>query len=662
MAVINVRQRRRWTKLLADIVLFVLLLLADDTLCFTTSPQKVTALQRRRTNPAISLVWSALSSSEQQTHQQQPEEQEVASASAAESSSHFLSSFDDLGLDPAVRDAVPQHWGQPTPIQQLAIPQLLDNDKSISVWCEAPTGAGKTAAYALPLLQRQMQQRTPSSSDGATISALVLCPTRELVTQTSGVLRQLSSQISASTNGNKKKKGWKIVSLYGGVQREPQIAELAAAVQADETIDVVVATPGRLVDVLQYYNTSSSAADDALEQRLLAALDDDDGGNRLSLTQIQQGKLDRDDDEGRARLASLLDNVDYLVLDEADRLLGRGFESEMESVLDLLLSRRQQESKSRLHTWLFSATFPKALEPRVDQVVRRIHGDSGDDDNAVTTNTVRISCSNSDRRSDDTFVSASLSKKLQRVQNTTTTIIEQVGPASTIDLRAIRLEKRDRTQALRYLLEENANNNNEEDGWDRVLVFVASRYAAEHVSRKLRRVGIRSAELHGKLDQAARERRLQDLQTGKIRVLIATDVASRGLDIVGLPVVVNYDLPRSTADFVHRVGRTGRAGRRGTAVTFCTPDSEEHFSLIEERHLPERLERTMLPGFEVDEEKWRVETEGSRWTVPGAQPSEKGLAHDRMFGGIKGRRKSKKDKLREKAALEAARKANASNV
>ena len=114
---------------------------------------------------------------------------------------------------------------------------------------------------------------------------------------------------------------------------------------------------------------------------------------------------------------------------------------------------------------------------------------------------------------------------------------------------------------------------------------------------------------------------------------------------------MNYDLPRSTADFVHRVGRTGRAGQPGTAITFLTGDTEAHWDLIERRHLPPpTLERELLEGFEVDEERWRIEAEGSKLIVPGATPSTKGLAHDRMFGGVKGRRKSKKDRLREQAA------------
>ena len=150
-------------------------------------------------------------------------------------------------------------------------------------------------------------------------------------------------------------------------------------------------------------------------------------------------------------------------------------------------------------------------------------------------------------------------------------------------------------------------------------------------------------------------RRLEGLKKGNIRVLLTTDVASRGLDIKGLPVMVNYDLPRSTADFVHRVGRVGRAGAKGTAISFLTASSESHMELIEKRHLPEPIERETLDGFEPDEEKWAIEAEGSRISVPGTIHSDRGLAHDRMHGGVKGRRKSKKDRLREAAARKAER-------
>jgi superfamily II DNA/RNA helicase len=165
--------------------------------------------------------------------------------------------------------------------------------------------------------------------------------------------------------------------------------------------------------------------------------------------------------------------------------------------------------------------------------------------------------------------------------------------------------------------------------------------------KKLRRVGISALELHGKLDQESRTTRLRKFKSGKTRVLIATDLVSRGLDIKGLPVVVNYDLPRSPAGFTHRIGRTGRAGMNGIAVSFVTPSNESHFNLIERKVLKAKLFRETLPGHEPDEGKWDRKKATSEQSLPGVQHSNEGLAHDKMYGGIKGARKSKKDKLRE---------------
>lgn len=585
----------------------------------------------------------------------------IWSSESDESQQQVETSFFDLGLNAQVLTAVKSQsgWDRPTPVQRLAIPKLLQLGSNNSleegakdmeaqqkqppvdaVWCEAPTGSGKTAAYSLPLLQNLVEQqskRTARTNNNnqkqGRVSSLILCPTRELAVQIGTVVQNLASNISTRRN-----KQLNVMVLYGGIPLEPQIAALADAARLGETVDILVATPGRLVDVLTYYNKEkgdSSAKDAALERRLLDALDGKGSTDAsLSLETLEALKLDAisDDDsaDGRSSLVNLLEDLEYLVLDEADRLLGRAFESELNAVLDLL--------PPRIPTWMFSATFPKAIEPRLDQVLTRTGASSP----------IRIECAASDRLTTED-VSSSLKRKLDRTSTVSTaSTIQQVGPASTIQLRALRLRKNDRTQALRKLLEDHPE-------WDRVLVFVATRYATEHVTRKLRRANIKTSELHGKLDQDARMRRLDDLKRGKIRVLITTDVSSRGIDIAGLPVVVNYDLPRSTADFVHRVGRTGRAGKQGTAITFVTAASEAQMELIEERHLAEPIKREVLPGFDPNEERWEIEAEASRIGAPGTTHSAKGLAHDRMFGGIKGYRKNKKDKLREAAAREAAK-------
>jgi ATP-dependent RNA helicase RhlE len=551
------------------------------------------------------------------------------------------SSFSNLGLGPELLTSVKSQsdWDHPTPVQRLAIPTLLKlgrtssssssgtKDGAIdSVWCEAPTGSGKTAAYTLPLLQNLLSRK--STEKKGRIASLILCPTRELAAQIGHVVHTLSNNISSRKKLN-------VMVLHGGVPLQPQIASLSDAARDGETIDVLVATPGRLVDVLTHYQQGgdTSARDAALERRLVEALDQQGStDSTLSLEQLEALNLDSIDDDANARsnLVNLLDGLDFLVLDEADRLLGRAFASELDAVLDLL--------PAKIPTWMFSATFPKAIEPRLDQFLSRVGSRAP----------IRIVCASSDRVTEEE-VSSSLQKKLERTSAiSNASRIQQIGPASTIQLRSFRLNKNDRTQALRKLLEDHPE-------WDRVLVFVGTRYSTEHVTGKLQRAGIKAIELHGKLDQDARMRRLSDLKRGKVRVLLTTDVASRGLDIAGLPVVFNYDLPRSTVDFVHRVGRTGRAGRQGTAITFVTAASEAHMELIEQRHLAEPIEREILPDFHPNEDKWDVEAEASRIGVPGTVHSEKGLAHDRMFGGVKGRRKSKKDRLRESAARESAR-------
>ncbi len=261
-----------------------------------------------------------------------------------------------------------------------------------------------------------------------------------------------------------------------------------------------------------------------------------------------------------------LDHVAALVLDEADRMLDLGFADELARVLALLPKRRQN--------LLFSATFPDAIQ--------------------------------------------SLAQKLLHEP---TRIEIETAPTEmpVIEQRAIEVDEDQRTPLLRHLIKT--------EGWKRVLVFVAKQYSAEHVADKLRRHGISAVAFHGDLSQGARSQALAAFKDSQIHVLVATDLAGRGLDIVQLPVVVNYDLPRSSVDYTHRIGRTGRAGEAGLAVSFITAAAHAHFCLIEKRHHL-TIPREHIPGFEPQDEA--------------PQPSS--------TGGIKGRRKSKKDKLREAAA------------
>jgi superfamily II DNA/RNA helicase len=226
-----------------------------------------------------------------------------------------------------------------------------------------------------------------------------------------------------------------------------------------------------------------------------------------------------------------------LVLDEADRLLDLGFTDELVRVLEQLPRRRQN--------LLFSATFP----PAVHRFAERLLHDP-----------VRID------------------------------VPSTIATRPVILQRSIHVDPARRTQLLRHLIIE--------QGWTRILVFVSTQYSTEHIAEKLRRAGIPAAAFHGKLSQGARTKALADFKAGRVGVLIATDVAARGIDIAQLPAVVNYDLPRSTADYTHRIGRTGRAGESGVAVSFVTASAEAHFRLIEKRH-GIRLPREIIAGFEL---------------------------------------------------------------
>ncbi|WP_174774510.1 DEAD/DEAH box helicase [Chromobacterium paludis] len=414
--------------------------------------------------------------------------------------------FASLGLPPDLaQSALAQGYLQPTAIQQAAIPAILQGR---DVLATAQTGSGKTAAFCLPLLRQWLDSprailRQPQ--------ALVLLPTRELAVQVGDILRELSLGLPRKL---------KTAVVYGGVSINPQMMALRGGA------DILVATPGRLLDLLER--------------------------NALRLSAIRT-----------------------LVLDEADRLLDPGFADELNAVLDRLPPSRQN--------LLFSATFPPAVRA----------------------------------------LAAKLQQQALRIE------IEP-GAASAPDIRqrAIEVDADRRTMLLHHLLQTH--------GWERALVFVASRHAADRVADKLQRKGMPAAALHGDCSQSQRGQALADLKSGRLRVLVATDVAARGIDIARLPLVVNYDLPRSTADYTHRIGRTGRAGARGEAISFVCADSAAHFRLIEKRQ-GLSLPRERIASFEPS---------------AAAAPPPSATDPDGN-GGIKGKRKSKKDKLREAARLAA---------
>jgi len=401
--------------------------------------------------------------------------------------------------------------------------------------------------------------------------------------------------------------------------------------------DIVVATPGRLVDILNRFDDDPN--DLVLERKLVDALDRKSRGRddaTVRLKQIEDEKLDKRTDFGDINLGkTLLKDVRTVVLDEADRLLGIGFEDEMKAVFDLLKKDSAESGEIEVRKLLVSATYPQSIKSRVSKLLGEPKKFEENDAFSGTDGSERaifISCG------------TDVDQDVGQANDVISELSPKVPP-STIIQRVIRLDETQRTQALRHLVE-----TNDPDEWSRVLVFVATRYASELVAKKLRRVGITALELHGKLDQESRVKRLQKFRRGNTQVLVATDLASRGLDIEGLPVVVNYDLPRSPADFTHRIGRTGRAGRSGIAVSFVTPENEAHFNLIERRVLRARLFKEVLPNFVPNEDEWAHKVQNAKESLPGVEHSKKGLAHDKMYGGIKGKRKSKKDKRREAAA------------
>jgi superfamily II DNA/RNA helicase len=411
--------------------------------------------------------------------------------------------FSTLGLRPELLKALkPQDYPAPTPIQTLAIPAVL---QGADVQASAQTGSGKTAAYVLPVLELIMQQPriTPRR-----VHTLVLVPTRELAVQVGDTLRSLAVHLPAL----------KITVVFGGVSINPQMMGLRGSA------DVIVATPGRLLDLIDK--------------------------NALSLSALHT-----------------------LVLDEADKLLDMGFQDELQAILKLLPARRQN--------LLFSATFAPAVQSLAD---------------ALLSEPVRVD------------------------------VLPQVGTAPDITQRAIAVDAPQRTQLLRHLFQAH--------GWKRVLVFAATQHACQIIAAKLRKAGINAEPFHGQLGQGKRSQVLADFKASRLKVVIATDVAARGLDISELPVVVNFDLPRSAVDYTHRIGRTGRAGHSGLALSFVSPDTEAHWRLIEKRQnisVPREVET----GFEPQ-------------TLTGpapTQPHPLGSANDPR-GGLKGKRPNKKDKLR----------------
>ena len=376
-------------------------------------------------------------------------------------------SFASLGLSAELVRAVTERgYTEPTPIQAQAIPVVL---KGGDLMGGAQTGTGKTAGFTLPLLQRLMVNNVAGKSP---IRALVLTPTRELAAQVEESVREYGKYLPL-----------KSMMMFGGVNINPQIKQLHGRV------DILVATPGRLLD------------------------------------HLQQKTVD-------------LSHVEILVLDEADRMLDMGFIRDIKKVLAVLPKQRQN--------LLFSATFSDEIKLLADGLLN----------NPALIEVAR--------------------------RNATAELIEQ---------RVYPVDRERKRELLTQLIKEH--------NWFQVLVFTRTKHGANRLAEQLEKEGIPAMAIHGNKSQAARTRALAEFKTAKLQVLVATDIAARGIDIVELPHVVNYELPNVPEDYVHRIGRTGRAGSNGEASSLVCVDELKLLKDIE-RLIKREIPVVNVPGFEVD--------------------------------------------------------------
>ena len=379
--------------------------------------------------------------------------------------------FTELGLiTPLLVRLAELEYKQPTPIQAQAIPSVLAGRDLIA---GANTGSGKTATFALPMLQQIRADISSSSknSKGNFVTGLILVPTRELAKQVADSIKSYAVHFNGQI---------KTLAVFGGVSVNTQMLALRGGT------DILVATPGRLLDLI-----SSNAIK--------------------------------------------LDKVKTLVLDEADRMLSLGFTEELTALLALTPKKKQ--------TLLFSATFPEQVQTLTQELLN---------------NPVEIQLQSAD--------------------------------ASTLVQRVFTVNKGEKTAVLAHLIQQ--------EQWRQALIFVNAKHHCEHLAEKLAKRGITAAVFHGDKGQSERNRVLDGFKAGDIDVLIATDIAARGLDIEKLPVVINFNLPRSPSDYMHRIGRSGRAGEVGLAISLIDHEDYHHFTVIEKKNKI-RLEREQVEGFEA---------------------------------------------------------------
>jgi len=372
--------------------------------------------------------------------------------------------FRALGLESRILTAVQEAgYTEPTPIQSTAIPPILAGKDVIGI---AQTGTGKTAAFTWPILTQLMGR--PSTRTG--IRALVIAPTRELVVQIDENVRAYAKHLPL-----------RVATVYGGVSERPQITALR------DGADIVIATPGRLLDLMRQRHADFSV-------------------------------------------------LQFLVLDEADRMLDMGFLPDIRSIVRALPQQRQ--------TLMFSASLSREIEALTHQFQR--------------------------------------SPKIVQIGR-------RANPAETVTQLVYEVPQHLKMNLLFHLLREPSLNM--------VLVFSRTKHGADKVAKKLEEQGIRTATLHSNRSQNQRLRALKDFKNGSVRVLVATNIAARGIDVDGISHVVNYDFPMHPEDYVHRIGRTGRAHAVGDAISFATPDDGSSLRDLE-RFIGRGLVRKRAEGFE----------------------------------------------------------------
>ena len=396
-------------------------------------------------------------------------------------------SFASLGLSETLVRAVTEHgYTIPTPIQVQAIPAVLGGGDLLA---GAQTGTGKTAGFVLPLLQRLSLVASKKITGTKAVRALILTPTRELAAQVEESVRTYGKYAKFSS-----------VVIFGGVGINPQISALKRGV------DIVVATPGRLLDL------------------------------------HQQRAID-------------LSHVEILVLDEADRMLDMGFIHDIKRVLKLLPPKRQN--------LLFSATFSDEIKTLADNLL----------DNPALI-------------------------EVARRNSTVEAITQKIHP----------VDRDKKRQLLSHLIKL--------QNWHQVLVFTRTKHGANRLAELLNKDGITSLAIHGNKSQSARTKALAEFKTGDLQVLVATDIAARGIDIDQLPHVVNFDLPNVPEDYVHRIGRTGRAGALGEAISLVCIDEKAYLHAIE-RLIKRDIPSVVIPGFEPDP---HAKPEPIQLRTPGHRP------------------------------------------